>query len=208
MKQLVVLCHPSSESLSQIISTELTRLYEKYKIEVEVRDLYKIGFNPVLSNKDLEAEASGKVLEDVSKEQEYIANAEIIMFIYPIWRTGMPAMMKGYMERVFSKGFAYSFTEKGIKQLLEGKKVVLVNTYNSTDSLYGQKGLNEAAISCEKYVFEAFGMEVILHYFLQNIHENMDSNALKDQMDNLRKEIKRTFIIGNNIRLNIPTAFF
>ncbi|MEJ1715164.1 NAD(P)H-dependent oxidoreductase, partial [Escherichia coli] len=73
--------------------------------EVEVRDLYEMQFQPTLGR----SEMIGGIGEDVVVEQEYLKWADVITFIYPIWWTGLPAIMKGYIDRVFSYGFAYKY---------------------------------------------------------------------------------------------------
>ncbi|WP_262497627.1 NAD(P)H-dependent oxidoreductase [Pedobacter africanus] len=50
-------------------------------------------------------------------------------FIYPIWWTGMPAIMKGYIDRVMSYGFAYRYDQGVQKGLLGGKEVTIINTH-------------------------------------------------------------------------------
>jgi putative NADPH-quinone reductase len=66
----------------------------------------------------------------------------IIIIAFPIWWTGLPAMIKGYVDRVFSYGFAYTFNEQGgIDKLLTGKKGLLINTFGTAQHFYESIGM-------------------------------------------------------------------
>lgn len=208
MKQLVVLCHPLSENLSKLIHMELSSMYDKYQMDFTVRDLYQIGFNPIISAEDISAAEKGTFLEDVLCEQEHISNTDILTFIYPVGLTGMPALLKGYIDRVFSEGFAYSVTEKGIKKLLEGKKAIIVNTFDKSSNLYKVSDRYGHSSINEKQLFESCGMEVILHYYLENEVNDQNDASLRKKIEDMKIEIKKSLILSKNSHLSIPTAFF
>lgn len=84
--------------------------------------LYELNFNPVLGASDFISFSKGNTPEDIKEEQEHISWADSITFIYPVWWAGLPAILKGYVDRVFSHGFAYAYGENGIEKLLSGKK--------------------------------------------------------------------------------------
>lgn len=107
MKHLVVYAHPVAGSVNhQLLNSVLESLKGH---EVEVRDLNQLAFNPVLSSEDLAGQRRGEVATDVKTEQDFIREADVITFIYPIWWAGLPAILKGYVDRVFSYGFAYRY---------------------------------------------------------------------------------------------------
>ncbi|HAM51558.1 MAG TPA: NAD(P)H dehydrogenase, partial [Nitrospiraceae bacterium] len=95
MKYLIVYAHPNPRSFNHAILETISGELKKKKKEFTVRDLYKIGFNPVLSTKDLEAVQNGAVPKDIKKEQSYISKADTLIVIFPIWWSAMPAMLKG-----------------------------------------------------------------------------------------------------------------
>src|SRR5690606_40356054 len=104
--------------------------------QVRVRDLYDLGFDPVLSPAELKQyEDEEKAISvDVKAEQEAILWADHIIFVYPTWWWSMPAILKGYFDRVFVPGFAFSVSEKGIEGLLKGKKAWIIQTTGSDRS--------------------------------------------------------------------------
>lgn len=91
--------------------------------EVELRDLYAIGWNPVITRETFfqAKDGFGKTPKDVAVEQLMVAPADYIVFAYPNWHDTPNAMVKGYMERVFQKQFAYRDTDKGLEGLMKGK---------------------------------------------------------------------------------------
>lgn len=123
MRHLIIYAHPNENSLNHsVLKTVVENLEAQYH-EIVIRDLYTNGFDPVLSLTDMQGQRMGKVSDDVKLEQDYISWAEQITFIYPIWWTGLPAIMKGYIDRVFSYGFAYCYDQGIQKGLLKGKKL-------------------------------------------------------------------------------------
>jgi NAD(P)H dehydrogenase (quinone) len=102
MKHLIIYAHPNANSLNGQLKNILVEHLEQNSHELVVRDLYQLNFDPVLSLEDMAGQRAGIVADDVKQEQEYITWADCITFIHPIWWTGLPAIMKGYIDRVFS----------------------------------------------------------------------------------------------------------
>ncbi|WP_251623586.1 NAD(P)H-dependent oxidoreductase [Odoribacter lunatus] len=168
---LVVFCHPNPKSLSAAYRDELKRLTEKSGHRFVERNLYSIGFNPVLGSGDFEAFGRREMPEDIRTEQEYVKEADLITFIYPIWWTGMPALMKGYIDRVFARGFAYDAgAGGGIKKLLTGKKAIVLNNTGTPYEEYENSGMLQAMRKCSDVgILEFCGLEVVEHHFFGNI---------------------------------------
>jgi len=166
MKHLVIYAHPSKESLNHSIKEEVVEQLISNKHEVIVRDLYQLGFNPITTMDDMNGWYAGKVSSDVEIEQEYIVWADVITFIYPIWWAGLPAMIKGYIDRVFSYGFAFNYV-KGVQQgLLKGKKAVIINTQGKSLEEYESIGMDKALkVSSDKCIYEYCGFTVEDHIF-------------------------------------------
>ncbi|HJY13242.1 MAG TPA: NAD(P)H-dependent oxidoreductase, partial [Flavobacterium sp.] len=100
MKNLIIYAHPNPASLNHFFKQTVLESLEKSGQEVIVRDLNEINFNPALSLEDMRGQRMGQVADDVQTEQDFITWSDRIIFIYPIWWTGMPAIMKGYIDRV------------------------------------------------------------------------------------------------------------
>jgi NAD(P)H dehydrogenase (quinone) len=110
MKYLIVYAHPNPQSFNHAILETISGELRKKGKEFDVRDLYEIGFKPVLKLDDLAAIRKGTAVQDVQVEQDYIRAADFLIFIYPLWWAGIPAQFKGYKDRVFS-GFFNSMAQ-------------------------------------------------------------------------------------------------
>jgi len=87
MKHLIIYAHPNQESLNGQFKQVIEKILVQQKQDLIVRDLYTLGFDPVLSLEDMTVQRKGIVNELIKKEQEYIKWADIVTFIYPIWWT-------------------------------------------------------------------------------------------------------------------------
>lgn len=166
MKYLIIYAHPNESSLNNHLLKNVIHGLQKEQQEIEIRDLYKIQFNPVLSFADMEGQRMGKVDAAVQREQEYISWADHLVFIYPIWWTGMPAIMKGYIDRVFSYGFAYRYDQGVQKGLLTGKMATIINTQGKSKAEYESIGMDKAlSLTSDKGVFAYCGLKINQHFF-------------------------------------------
>lgn len=123
VRVLFVVGDPRHESVEwDLVNTAMKHFMDK-GCEVELRDLYAIGWNPVITRDTFfqAKDGFGKTPKDVAVEQLMVAPADYIVFAYPNWHDTPNAMVKGYMERVFQKQFAYRDTDKGLEGLMKGK---------------------------------------------------------------------------------------
>lgn len=166
MKHLIIYAHPNRDSLNHMFKQTVVEYLLQQNHEVVVRDLYRLHFNPVLSLEDMAGQRRGTVNEEVRKEQEYIAWAEAVTFIYPIWWTGMPGIMKGFIDRVFSYGFAYRYDQGVQKGLLAGKSAYIINSHGKSRTEYQQIGMDDALkLTSDKGVYTYCGFDIKQHFF-------------------------------------------
>ncbi|MHA6529950.1 NAD(P)H-dependent oxidoreductase [Paenibacillus sp. BAC0078] len=170
MKHLIVYAHPSAESFNHAILETTVQALKKKGHEVVVRDLYALDFQPVLKPEDTAAMRSGQTPADILTEQKFISDADVVTFIYPIWWTGLPAILKGYVDRVFAYGFAYAYGEAGIDKLLKGKKGFIINTHGTPKEIYDQIGMSAALkMTSDTGIFDFTGIEPVDHLLFGNI---------------------------------------
>lgn len=166
MKYLIVYAHPNPKSFNHAIKEQVETTLKKQAKQYSVRDLYMVKWNPVLGGADLKVSEQEKIPEDIKKEQQYIKEADVFIFIHPIWWFGMPAVLKGYIDRVFSYGFAYEVGPEGIKGLLPGKKVIILNTTGGPEENYLKYGFKDALTKVFRDgIYEFCAMKVVLHKF-------------------------------------------
>lgn len=192
MKNLIVYVNPDEKSFSHQIK-EYVKDYSLEKgHEVKVRDLYKENFNPVLSLKELEMLELKKVPRDVREEQRYLEWADVIIFIYPIWWQ-IPAMMKGYFDRVFSYGYAYVLEDDEPKGLLPSKKVLKYNPMGTPRKIYEENGLRAAyEKAIDSGIIESTGLKII-DSILFGGNPREDKELRQEYLKEIELSLNKTF---------------
>ena len=125
----VIFSHPWDGSFNKAILDQVVKKLDETKEKYTVIDLNKDGFNPVMTEKDLELYSQGKSADPlVLKYQEILKNTNELILIFPVWWMSMPAILKGFFDKVMIKGFAYESTKNGIKGLLTNIKTAKMIT--------------------------------------------------------------------------------
>lgn len=192
MNILAIYAHPGQKSFNRsILETVLDEAGVK-KHDCRVLDLYAEKFNPVLTDDDIEAFNRGKIPADIKAMQNAVKAAKIIIFIHPIWWFGIPAILKGWIDRVFSYGFAYGHDSRGIKPLLADKKAVIVNTAGGTETPdYDETGYREAYMKLTNQGIYGFvGLDVILHRMFFEVPSASDERR-REMLEVLRNDLRR-----------------
>ncbi len=121
MRALIVYCHPDPSSFTASVRDVVLKKLSDTEAEVRVLDLYAVGFDPVLGTSEL-----AEYL-DVSKNSERVEThiADIkwcnsLIFVYPTWWYGLPAALKGWLDRVMLPGFAFHMPENGAGAIKPG----------------------------------------------------------------------------------------
>jgi NAD(P)H dehydrogenase (quinone) len=190
MKCLIVYSHPNPKSFCNAILETITNTLTAKKQDFAVRDLYALGFDPVLKASDFEALQSGNIPADIKTEQDHIASADMMIITHPVWWTGLPAMIKGYFDRVFSYGFAYSADASGIVKLLTGKKAIVFNTQGTPQKIYEQAGMFDALKkTSDTGIYGFCGIEVLSHHFFGAV-PYVDDATRKGYLSTVQKTLE------------------
>lgn len=114
MHALVVVAHPDPASLSQVVAQKLAEGVSGAGHSAEIADLAREGFDPRFTLNDLAAHRREIAQPaDIAFEQMRIDRADALVLVYPVYWWSMPALMKGWIERVFANGWAYDELEGG-----------------------------------------------------------------------------------------------
>lgn len=134
MKVLVIVAHPNIKSFNRAIAETAARKLRRNGHEVIFHDLYEERFDPVLPEEEI---PQGVLLTPtVETHCEEAASAEGFVIVHPNWWGQPPAIMKGWIDRVFRPGVAYEFQEgdagEGIPNgLLKASVAIVFNTSNT-----------------------------------------------------------------------------
>jgi len=175
MRVLIVIAHANPNSFSHAVLEAFTKGLKDGGHTFEVVDLYAIGFDPCLNLEEYRI-IGFETPKDVLEQQEKVAQADALAFVYPVIWMNFPAILKGWLERVFNYGFAYNLTEAGMLRgdlkgrigILKHKKALLINTTGWSEASYRETpGMLDAM---EKimvdYALKYPGISNVEHVFL------------------------------------------
>nr|WP_092069301.1 NAD(P)H-dependent oxidoreductase [Dendrosporobacter quercicolus]NSL47425.1 NAD(P)H-dependent oxidoreductase [Dendrosporobacter quercicolus DSM 1736]SDL88879.1 Putative NADPH-quinone reductase (modulator of drug activity B) [Dendrosporobacter quercicolus] len=129
----ILFAHPWHGSFNKMVfDTAVTELEKKGKA-YQIIDLNKDGFNPVFTQEELALYSQGKYSDPlVGKYQKILKASDALIVIFPIWWFDVPAILKGFFDKVMLKDFAYIETRTGLKGLLgDIKRTTVITTSNS-----------------------------------------------------------------------------
>lgn len=135
MRVLVVYCHPDKSSFCASLHDAVIETLTQGKHEIIDLDLYAEGFNPIFNIDDRANYGKPGYVDRVQKYARQLEAAEAIVLVYPTWWYGMPALLKGYFDRVWAPGIAYDVKRGGkldTSRLSHIRRIAVVTTYGSS----------------------------------------------------------------------------
>ncbi len=170
-KVVIVYCHPNLKSFTSSVCQAVQKGLTESGCPFEVVDLYAENFDPVLI---VNEEHRRRDLDSVSYTKGYreqITNAHTLIFVYPVWWGGFPALLKGFIDRVFVSGVTYSFSGKHRKAvfpngLMKGKDA---HFFYTLDSPLIVAMLDPGWFSNYFTVFKYCGFQQVRRYYLSRL---------------------------------------
>lgn len=193
MNVLVIYSHPNPESFNAaILGVIKDELAQEKGVQVKVKDLYAMNWNPVLNAYELDPAATGEIADDVAREQADVTWADLLIFISPIWWYSVTAIMRGYIDRVMSLGFAYEETEEGPQGLMGGKRVLFITTTGADEQAARETGMLDALktsfiVGIGKYC--GFDDVKYKNYFAVPLVSDRERKEMLDDVRSLLKSI-------------------
>ncbi|VEU20636.1 DEKNAAC101549 [Brettanomyces naardenensis] len=166
MKVLIVFAHPERNSLNGSLLDVAVAELQAQGHEVKVSDLYAMHWKAIVDRDDFpdlsvderlkvsSASAhgftTGGLTEDVKAEQEKLLWADTVILQFPLWWFAMPAILKGWVDRVFACGFAYGVGEHSEHRwgdrygegVMAGKRAMLIVIAGGWPEHYSERGIN------------------------------------------------------------------
>jgi putative NADPH-quinone reductase len=135
MKVHVIYAHPVDESFSAAIHRTVVETLIRSGHEVRDLDLYALGFDPAMPARErIDYHTPGLNEAPVRDQVEDLRWAEALVFLFPTWWYGMPAILKGYLDRVWLPGVAFHLPADGGRiqpGLTNIRKLAAVTTHGS-----------------------------------------------------------------------------
>jgi NAD(P)H dehydrogenase (quinone) len=154
MKIFIVHAHPEPQSFCSAMKDAAVETFKNLGHEVQVSDLYQMKWNPVASGDDFEFRSqpdylvyaleqresykSGQLSSDIQAEIEKLKWCDLLIFNFPIYWFSVPAIMKGWIDRVFVSGLCYGGKRFYDQGGLKGKKGLLAFTLGGREHMFGE----------------------------------------------------------------------
>lgn len=202
MKHAIIVGHPDSQSFTAALAERYVRFVGELGHDCVVRDLYRMGFDPRLQLSELPTRAGWKPAADVLAERQVIGDADVFAFIYPLWFNTPPAIVKGYIERVFGAGFGYAELKAGGRgALLQGRHLVHVSVSGSISAWLNEQGAwSSMLILFDDYLSRICGLERCPHIHLDGVTPGMADRWGRQHLWTLEAKLSAYFAPERPIR--------
>lgn len=201
MKTLIIFNHPYEGSYCNAILTACTQGLAEKGCEYDIINLDKEGFNPITSARELQAFAiahkSPKEAQEMLSPQvlEYalkLKQTSHLVFIFPIWWMLMPALTKGFIDKVLFPGIVYNYDDKGnMKGLLQNiKEVTVITTTAATGKYYKEKLYAPVWMALLHGTFNAIGINNCRWINIDNI-KNLTNEERAKQLEEIKEYFTR-----------------
>ena len=211
MNVLYIYAHQEPASFNATLKAVAVETLENAGHNVKVSDLYGMHFKPVLDASDfmqrkkpdklalfpeqINATKTGTFVPDIMEEMDKVKWADLLIFQFPIYFTGMPAIMKGWLDRIFTAGFAFDPITQGVYEngLLKGKKVMMTITTGADENTYSEGGAHGDIQTLLKYIthciFEYVGLEVLPSYIMFSVNSQSQEKG-QQRLENYGEILK------------------
>lgn len=161
MKPVILLAHPYCKSFNHHVKDVVVETFKEKGKDPVVIDLSADGFNPVLSTEDLRLYMRGETSDQKVRDYQRILNdCEELVIIFPIWWYEAPALLKGFLDKVFLPGFAFDETADGLLgKLGHIQRTTILTTSEVETSFMREKVGNPIETSLLETTFELCGIQ-------------------------------------------------
>lgn len=193
-RHLLILANPVIKSFDHALADAYADVVRSYRQDVEIRDLNALGFDPVLKAHERPGAATPVLAPDVEAEVAEIAASDAIVLVYPIWFGGPPAILKGYVDRVFGAGYTFrQFREGAGQPHLKGKLLVSITTSGTSLPWLGERGqVISLREGFDVYLERGFGMHDSEHVSIDNVVPNLSARYAAEQIRRVQDTAKQT----------------
>jgi NAD(P)H dehydrogenase (quinone) len=194
MKHAVVVAHPKPHSLTVAAAEAYAEAARGLGHEVLVRDLYQMGFDPCLKAAEMPAATGAEFAADVVAERQLLADVDVFCLVYPLWFNAPPAILKGYLDRVFSLGFGFGPAIGGTEPLLDGRRLISFTFSGAPEQWVRETGAFQALTTLlDRHLAGVCGLRIVDHVHAGGIVQDMPAEAVDEVLEAVRAAVRRSF---------------
>lgn len=207
MKHAIIIGHPDTDSFTYAMAATYAETVRRIGHDATTRDLYAMQFEPRLARDELPTRSHWRPHSDVSGERVAIGDADVFAFIYPLWFNTPPAIIKGYIERVFGAGFGYRDLEGGGRgPMLSNRQLIHVTSSGSSDAwLNEQGGWMSLCNLFDTYFARLCGMRVRPHIHFDSIVPGLAERWVQTNLKTLEMKLVEYFGAETDAIQSTPT---
>lgn len=160
-RHAVILAHPGTSSFSALVADAYCEAVRAHRQEAIVRDLYQLGFDPLLKDEERPHDNVFVPSPDVAAELDILQGTDVFVLVYPIWFGMPPAIMKGYIERVLGAGVtAQQVQHRAGRSIMTGRRLVAITSSGTSRTWLDREGRLEALRTVtERYLSHAMALK-------------------------------------------------
>lgn len=211
MKIFIVHAHHEPASFNSALKDTARDYFLSNGHSVEISDLYAMNFKAIADKQDFkslnntsyfkyQAEQTNASLHDlfsndIKDEMLKLSSADLIIFNFPLWWFSIPAILKGWVDRVFAMGYAYG-GGKGVFEngVFKGKKAMLCFTTGGPEVAYGPNSrngdMNEILFHIHHGMFYFTGMDVLPPFIAWSV-ARLNDDERKSILENYKKHLSQ-----------------
>lgn len=177
VRHLLILGHPDPGSFNHAVSARYVAVAQSNYQAVDVRDLYAIGFDPLLKDAERPQRRPGVCGPDIRHEIDLVERSDVITFVYPLWFGTPPAIVKGYIDRVFGAAFLLPDLKREPRAgSFSGKPLCLFTSSASTGPWLDEHGImSSLQQSFGRYLAAVFGFSRTHFFHMASVTDGMSA---------------------------------
>ena len=193
MKHAVIFAHPKARSFTGSVAGAYAQAATALGHQVVTRDLYRMNFEPRLAEAELPFGDTARPGADVIAERQLLGDIDVFALVYPFWLNAPPAMLKGYLDRVFGYGFAYGQGGRS-GPLLRGRSLITFSSSGAPLQWVRETGAFEAVGKLfDAYFAELCGLKFLEHVHFGGILPMIREDAVASRMTSVGETVRKHF---------------
>ncbi len=210
MKVHLVVAHPEQDSFNFALHKTAVEVLKKENFKLDISDLYEQKFNPVAGKSDITnfpaedffqlakaqrlALSNNSFVKCISQEQDKLVSSDLLIFQFPLWWWSFPSILKGWIDRVLSSGFAY-----GNNATLKPKKIMYSITTGGANSKEELEYYQSKIDGLYQDIFGFIGWEVLPAFIAHGVQQKTDDER-KQILKNYKEHLVK-FVVADSLVL-------